>query len=506
MALRSRGLQFKVIVSLAVLFVVFFGLLIGFAVRDLQSCSRRDVEYTAHLLADAVYNALLAPMTVGDSQTIRQQMRDFKKNLKGVQVFVFGFDKRITYASEKAAAGRNLFTVVSTEGLRRGIGRLLHQQGEHSAYDEVAGKRHYLSVLRPMDNHERCYHCHGWTEKVLGGVLVRVDVEQNRRAVSRLTWRSMLMGAVGGLITIGILFLLISRLVVRPLRSIQGVLSQGAEHVSSASGETASLSEHLAQGAARQAESLGNVTEQLGKAAETSRVTSELTDGAGELMDLNIQKSARTLKALTQLIKGMRQVENDAGRIGQVIQSIDQVAFQTNLLALNAAVEAARAGEAGAGFAVVADEVRNLAIRAAEASRNTQELLEGMAERVRTSSQALQKLSDDFEGIVESATVMGEKTQAITQASKDLAQVVDLLSKEAIDLDKVTQRLAPDNEELAVAAGELKSQARTLAQVVVQLSRLIDGDTSAGAPKRSPSPPSLSSAPELLTGPPGDDL
>jgi len=504
MLLAKRGLQFKVIASLAVLFVVFLGLIIAFAVRDLRDCSRRDVEYTAHLLADAVYNALLAPMTVGDSHTIRQQMADFKQNLQGVQVLVFGFDKKVTYASEKNRAGRLLGELLASAKLRQGVTRLLAGRAEDTAYDESVGGRHYLSVLRPMNNHKRCYHCHGWTEKVLGGVLVRVDVERNRQAVSRLTWRSLIMGGLGGLITIGLLFLLISRLVVRPLRRIQGVLSQGADQVSNASGETASLSEHLAQGAARQAESLGKVTEQLGKAAETSRVTSELTDGAGELMDLNIQKSARTLKALTQLIKGMRRVEADAGRIGQVIQGIDQVAFQTNLLALNAAVEAARAGEAGAGFAVVADEVRNLAIQAAEASKNTQELLEGMAERVRTSSQALQQLSDDFEGIVESATVMGEKTQAITQASKDLARVVRVLSQEAVDLDKVTQRLAPDNEELAVAAGQLKAQAQTLAQVVVTLSRLIDGSGPGQAQEKGAHRTSPNQEPDLLPGPAPD--
>jgi methyl-accepting chemotaxis protein len=58
-----------------------------------------------------------------------------------------------------------------------------------------------------------------------------------------------------------------------------------------------------------------------------------------------------------------------SARIGEIIGTIDGIAFQTNILALNAAVEAARAGEQGRGFAVVASEVRMLAQRSAEAAR-----------------------------------------------------------------------------------------------------------------------------------------
>ena len=80
------------------------------------------------------------------------------------------------------------------------------------------------------------------------------------------------------------------------------------------------------------------------------------------------EKVSGHVENMTAAIENVRKTSEETGKI---IKTIDESLSRPTCWLLNAAVEAARAGEAGAGFAVVADEVRNLAMRAAEAAKNT---------------------------------------------------------------------------------------------------------------------------------------
>lgn len=249
-------------------------------------------------------------------------------------------------------------------------------------------------------------------------------------------------------------------------------ITLASSEIKQAADEVSSSSQELADGASRQAAALEETSATLEQLSAYSKEAAKMTDGAEALMNRNVAKTAHSLKALKELTHDMGMIEEDSSEIGSVTKTIDEIAFQTNLLALNAAVEAARAGEAGAGFAVVADEVRHLALKAGNAARDSQELLEGMRNRIVTGANALRKMSNDFGAIVESATIMGEKTVSITTASKEQSISIQQVSKASGEIDEITQIMASNAEESAAASEQLLAQAKSMYHLVVNLSSI----------------------------------
>ena len=293
-------------------------------------------------------------------------------------------------------------------------------------------------------------------------------------------WEVTLVGLVAMATGILLSFFLV-RGITRALIKISSQMGQGADQVAAASEQVSGASQSLAQGASEQAASMEESSATVEEMTASGVKTSELTIGAHELMQENITKSGQALKALVELTKDMGLIEKDSAQIGNVIKSIDEIAFQTNLLALNAAVEAARAGEAGAGFAVVADEVRNLAIRAAEAAKSTQDLLTGTMKRIQRSAESLRSMSGDFDGIVESATVIGDKTEAITQASRNQADALRQLSTAMQQVDQVTQSTAANAEEASATSEELSAQAESMRGLVQEMQLMVQGNRAGAA-------------------------
>jgi methyl-accepting chemotaxis protein len=280
----------------------------------------------------------------------------------------------------------------------------------------------------------------------------------------------------------------------RVLTRMASSLGEGSSQVASASTQVSSSSQSLAQGASEQAAALEETTSALEEMSSMTRKNAETAQQAATLAGEAKTSADRGNQAMGKMGAAIQEIQKSATETAKIIKVIDEIAFQTNLLALNAAVEAARAGEAGKGFAVVAEEVRNLAMRSAEAAKNTSALIEGSVQSSRNGVAICEEVAKSLDEITQASGKVNGLIGEIAAASREQAQGIEQVNTAVAQMDKVTQSNAASAEESASAAEEMSSQAVQLNSVVNELVALVGGALRqhgalvVGAPGRRPAP------------------
>lgn len=350
------------------------------------------------------------------------------------------------------------------------IGAVVEEETKYRIQNEAVAKVFKEEIV---PTHKKCMSLLEELEKVMGKTVISETVLADTVAKTRI-----FIGIVSAIIVvlaIIIAFLLV-RYTTKTLSDLAKSMGEAADQVATASIEVSSTSQSLAEGSSEQAASLEETASALEEMSSMATQNSHNASEANRMVQETSKAVSDAMDAMSKLVTSIRDIDKASEETEKIIKTIDEIAFQTNLLALNAAVEAARAGEAGAGFAVVADEVRALAMRAAEAAKNTAILIENTRKRVQEGSSYVNLAEETFRTVESRAKKITELIGEIAAASGEQAEGVAQINKAISEMDKVVQQNAASTEELASAAEELSAQAQQLKANIVDLMKFISGE------------------------------
>lgn len=239
-------------------------------------------------------------------------------------------------------------------------------------------------------------------------------------------------------------------------------ISHAENQISGNADQLSSSAQSLAQGATQQASAVQELYATLDELSKNSKENAEVASNAQEDARLTEEQVSISGQQMEQMVAAMKDIMQASQQIGEIIATIENIAFQTNILALNAAVEAARAGEAGKGFAVVASEVRSLAAQSDKAAKATKELIENSVHASDRGSQIVNEVSQTLQKTLELVTKSNAAIGTIADAVRGEAVSIGQVTEGIGQISEVVQTNSASSQESAAVSTELFEQVRML--------------------------------------------
>lgn len=279
------------------------------------------------------------------------------------------------------------------------------------------------------------------------------------------------------------------------LRELTNDLKTTTTELANAGGQIVAASRRTLQTAQNQAAAVQESTSSASELQETSRVTGDRAKEIQRVLERTVQSSQTirsqigdTASAMGQIqeqirviVDSIRRVAEKNVQIGEIIESVGELADQSQLLAINAGIEAAKAGDSGKGFSVVASEMKALADQSKNAARRIRsivsEVRKGADDAASIAETGQGRFRDSMDRIHPVLEQVEELTLRVDESNQAVQQILAIVNQQIIGVEQITEamRMIQDGVQEGVTQNQqLEKAAESLNSVGLKLRTLVE--------------------------------
>ncbi|MCF6246835.1 MAG: methyl-accepting chemotaxis protein [Desulfobacula sp.] len=460
-----------------------------------------NMENRCREISASIVGGMTDALSIGDNDIVREQFKRLHEVLPEIDVFVYDFRSKISFSTDPKTIGLSFNSFLDNPDIVAQNQLMLSTGRTGGLIKKKIDGKLYIGSLLPSKNEKGCFHCHGSSRQIIGGIAVFVDNSKAEKSMGKSLNISIFAGVVGVIVVVFTIWLIFSRMVSKlnitmdeirdtsdcvatysqQVRDISNQIDmnagQGSKMADQASKAAVEITEHITSIASAAEEVSSqindvnkNSTEVSSKIITANDSISKASDNIGsvaaaaEQMSFAVNTVATAMEQMyasqSEITKNSSHcaaitsgaskkasrtfdVVNNLGeaatQIGDIIDLINGIAGKTNLLALNAAIEAAGAGDAGKGFAVVANEVKELAKQTSGATRDIRKKIEGMQENTKEAIEAIEAIT---KVIAEVDAIMGTIASSVEEQTATTNEVTRNVAESAESAESVAANIS----------------------------------------------------------------